>query len=453
MIRRTIWLAAAAGLLAGLIGCEDRGVVRISPVGAIEIPFGETVTIQQLGIELTFTDVNDVRCPANMTCFWEGMAEVYLQLVELPADTHFVILPLGRGSTWVGPVDYMPVDTLGLHMILTQLTPYPVIPLPEDSFYRAKILISAPEDPDPDDGDIELTKLPHEYIPVDGFWLDSVYITDNMLNVLVTYSGGCRNHYFWLYMSPDSFDVSHPGEADLYLRHFNNSDVCDAIVHDSLRFDLTNLIEKNQEQFGEEHPIQLNLHGDTATPQIMKTTYFPESWPPSPMMPMAVGNYWVYQDSAWIWDHWEESIDTVEVLGTHTDGCGDWWVLSRSLVGLTDTIMVIGDTIHSRQYGLGGLMPSLEFIPAVGDSSYTYDVIRGCIAHQRTVSFMHDPVEVPAGRWIGTYHYDDGCCVGPRFRAIIAPGVGIVYAEREALSPFWPGPLSRTRLLEYNLKE
>lgn len=74
----------------------------------------------------------------------------------------------------------------------------------------------------------------------DPFNVDSAKIVGDQLHIDVSYSGGCARHDFELYWD-GSYDKSQPPRANLMLIHDANDDPCDAIIRETIRFDLFQL--------------------------------------------------------------------------------------------------------------------------------------------------------------------------------------------------------------------
>ena len=72
----------------------------------------------------------------------------------------------------------------------------------------------------------------------DEFVLDKAVITNDSLDVTVSYSGGCKEHFFNL-VSSGMFLESDPVQMSLVLIHNANSDPCERWVSEDYSFDLT----------------------------------------------------------------------------------------------------------------------------------------------------------------------------------------------------------------------
>ena len=72
----------------------------------------------------------------------------------------------------------------------------------------------------------------------DEYALNSATIADDMLNISVSYSGGCEDHQFTLVAS-DTFLESFPVQLRASIAHDANGDTCEAYPTENYRFDLT----------------------------------------------------------------------------------------------------------------------------------------------------------------------------------------------------------------------
>jgi len=72
----------------------------------------------------------------------------------------------------------------------------------------------------------------------DPYTLNSATITDDMLDISVSYSGGCEAHAFTLVVS-EAFLESFPVQLPVSISHNANNDTCEAYPTENYRFDLT----------------------------------------------------------------------------------------------------------------------------------------------------------------------------------------------------------------------
>ena len=98
------------------------------------------------------------------------------------------------------------------------------------------------------------TDQPLGNISTDYYLIDSLFITNDCLNLWVSYSGGCGDADFKLYYS-DRVMTSMPPQTSLLLQLIDN-DPCRAIVQQKLFFNLS-FFEEDANKDG----IMLNLSG------------------------------------------------------------------------------------------------------------------------------------------------------------------------------------------------
>lgn len=104
-----------------------------------------------------------------------------------------------------------------------------------------------------------LTDQNPDSLQQDRFSMNSVSIDRDKLVFEVTHSGGCREHFYALYMSPSAFKESFPVQADLYLVHDENDDPCDAIVNETYKFDIRPIADLYRSFYGRLDKIILNV--------------------------------------------------------------------------------------------------------------------------------------------------------------------------------------------------
>lgn len=107
---------------------------------------------------------------------------------------------------------------------------------------------------------VEIRNVNPDELKLDGFNIVTSIIDGALLHLEVTSGGGCREHSYTLTMTPAAFMESHPVQANLYLQHDDDDDPCDAIVQDSVVFDLTRIVQLYRHAYGDSGEIHLNLH-------------------------------------------------------------------------------------------------------------------------------------------------------------------------------------------------
>jgi len=98
----------------------------------------------------------------------------------------------------------------------------------------------------------------------DPQYRDPVNITDarihgDRLELTVQFSGGCKEHRFFLY-GWRGFSKSKPVQADLFLSHNANDDSCEALLTGNVQFDLTPLKELYWQTYSDNGPILLRIY-------------------------------------------------------------------------------------------------------------------------------------------------------------------------------------------------
>jgi hypothetical protein len=74
-------------------------------------------------------------------------------------------------------------------------------------------------------------------------------VKENILSIIVSYSGGCNEHKFILATVPRLTNTHLNPHVNLLLGHDNNGDTCKKIVRQSLEFDLSPLKERYQKVY------------------------------------------------------------------------------------------------------------------------------------------------------------------------------------------------------------
>ncbi|MCX6832239.1 MAG: hypothetical protein NT028_08930 [candidate division Zixibacteria bacterium] len=288
MYKKILTFVALAAVLL-LLQCSDKPTQsEQAKLGeSFVLKVGQTVVVQDENLSITFRDVvSDSRCPTNVFCFWSGIAEVQIKLVTRSADTAIVTVAILGGSESNSDSRYA-ADTLGYHIALLRLDPYPDLSLSARSSripepYQATLKItrsSATPAPVPE---VIITDLPPDSIQLDHFRIDSMSIEGDTLSLTVEYGGGCKTHYFFLFMSPATFAESFPVQANLWLRHFDNADSCKCEGkcnnRRQLKLMLTSIAELYHQVYGEVDPIALNISGYTGQQpeEIFRQVYYPE---------------------------------------------------------------------------------------------------------------------------------------------------------------------------------
>ena len=122
-----------------------------------------------------------------------------------------------------------------------------------------------------------ITDLPPEVIHLDHFTLEGIEITGDIITLDITYSGGCNDHDFSLFMSPAAFLESYPVQANLYLRHNGYDDACDALISEEVSFNLRLIAELYRLFYGRYDEIIINVYDyfEDEPGRKLSASYFP----------------------------------------------------------------------------------------------------------------------------------------------------------------------------------
>jgi hypothetical protein len=174
---------------------------------------------------------------------------------------------------------------------------------------------------------------------------------------------------------------------------------------------------------------------------------------PPPLLPLAVGNRWLYVDSMITSAGTATHADTVVVLGLRSAGATTWYELRSSFNPsiAASEFATSNDSIFSLQYteAPGGMAPviSLEYLPppAAGSLVYT-SVFDGDALFQKSVAALHETVTVPAGSFAdcAVYEYQ---IYPEHYREIVKPGLGVLSWELRADASVYGPAWRRTRTL------
>ncbi len=94
--------------------------------------------------------------------------------------------------------------------------------------------------------------------------IEAKFIENDILSIVVSYSGGCEKHEFSLVAALGFTNTDLSPHAKLALGHESNGDTCKKIIRERLAFDLSPLKEKCQQVYG--------IKSDLMTLLMMNTT-------------------------------------------------------------------------------------------------------------------------------------------------------------------------------------
>jgi hypothetical protein len=84
--------------------------------------------------------------------------------------------------------------------------------------------------------------------PRDTFTIQQIKLEGDLLQINITYGGGCENHTFSL-IGSDEYAESYPVQTSVLLSHDANEDPCEALLHKTLNFNLFPLALRYQELY------------------------------------------------------------------------------------------------------------------------------------------------------------------------------------------------------------
>jgi hypothetical protein len=98
-LNRALILLCAVAAASGCATVEP--VIVAEPGVAFSVPLGKTATINGDGTKITFTRVAaDSRCPTDVTCVWEGEAQIEIRISRTgsPDETTLLRIHAGNGE-------------------------------------------------------------------------------------------------------------------------------------------------------------------------------------------------------------------------------------------------------------------------------------------------------------------------------------------------------------------
>ncbi len=94
-----------------------------------------------------------------------------------------------------------------------------------------------------------IADVPPDSLQLTPFALNKASVNWDTLTLNISYSGGCEEHEFELYMSPAVFMESFPVQANIYLRHNGNGDACEAYITEDISFNISKIAENYRNSY------------------------------------------------------------------------------------------------------------------------------------------------------------------------------------------------------------
>lgn len=88
-----------------------------------------------------------------------------------------------------------------------------------------------------------------ENLEMDVYFIEEITIQGDILNIIISYTGGCEKHYFKLVTSSNFTIVNQICRSRLILSHDANGDMCKRIVEEHLYYDLSPLKKRYQKTY------------------------------------------------------------------------------------------------------------------------------------------------------------------------------------------------------------
>jgi hypothetical protein len=253
MKAKLILAAPLAAILAVSLACSDEtpGPVSQYSPDDISVPdlsenillaYEQTVFIESEDLSVTFKDYMESRCPVGAVCFWEGEGVVEL-ILENSSGDEVSTLPVIRPGRDPDKYTWLKAYAMDYRITLLELEPYPDLNEPPSGPEEYTALLKIERIVDPSGCDhVMFTQGDPKAMCEDELTIRGGSIEGLAIEIYVLYGGGCGDHSFMLLGRPN-FMESYPVQIDLYVHHRNIDDYCDAIVSDTLCFDLRRVAE------------------------------------------------------------------------------------------------------------------------------------------------------------------------------------------------------------------
>ena len=96
--------------------------------------------------------------------------------------------------------------------------------------------------------------------PKDSAFIETTWVSSDIMTLIVQYAGGCKTHMFALYV-PAGFLETYPVQVRVFLSHDARGDQCKAIRRDTLYFSLLPLKREYEHSYPEsyQYPATIDL--------------------------------------------------------------------------------------------------------------------------------------------------------------------------------------------------
>ncbi len=198
----------------------------------------------------------DSRCPVDARCVWEGDSEIFLNISKGNFSGRYTL------HTTINPRDTV-IDNYLIQLVRL---------FPETrtdrkiSQYEYNIELRITNLSDNSLNSVQLIEgsqaavIKRDLLNITGVTLDK-----DILNFMIGYSGGCRDHLIELYALKE-IEKSNPAKITIILSHFANRDMCEAYVTKKAQFDLTPLKQFLKSNYGINDRVTLIIYDTSGKP-------------------------------------------------------------------------------------------------------------------------------------------------------------------------------------------
>ena len=209
---------------------------------------GESQVVGPEDVEIGFQSLLfDRRCPLELECFVAGRARIQVWF-HVPGQDTVYLEPLIEAYVFSADEGaHKRVYTRRHSIALRQLDPYPIwfVEASDSADLAASLTFSLNPFPMESDRLIFVDSSSFDAFRanvIDAFEVDSVSVSGDTLVVRVRYSGGCKEHDFFVVGSQD-WVQSAPPLMDVVVIHDGHLDPCEAWVTQTLRIGLAPIRE------------------------------------------------------------------------------------------------------------------------------------------------------------------------------------------------------------------
>lgn len=222
----------------------------------VRIFVGQEITVDNK-IKIGFSGVGaDSRCPVDARCVWEGDGEVFLNI----SSGHY-------SGRYTFHTALNPRDTVIENYLIQLVRLFPEARTDRKiSQYEYNIELRITNLSDNSLNSVQLIEAAQSaVIKKDPLNITGVTLDKDILNLMIGYSGGCRDHLIELYALKE-IEKSNPAKVTIVLSHFANRDMCEAYVTKKAQFDLMPLKLFLKTNYGINDRVTLIIYDTSGRP-------------------------------------------------------------------------------------------------------------------------------------------------------------------------------------------